>query len=452
MAETNGGNFSSAQASGRNRYGATGEARLAFRHAIAAAFLLLSAPGASVASQPSATTASLHLTPSRIDRTLREMVAHGRVAGASVLIWRNGREAYFGSAGYADREANKAIRRDTLFQVFSMTKPVTGVGLMRLWEQGKFGLDEPLAKYLPEYAATKVFVGLDSTGKPILKGPERPILIRDILRHTAGFAYWDGPTYPEKVLGKVDPLNLGNTLAEFSEKMATIPLMYEPGTQWRYSAAADVQARLIEKLSSQPFETYMQDNVLKPLGMTDSGWTQPESRFPRLATAYEIGPDKKLRRKSEKDIRALNFSDRKLTMGGAGIATTADDYMRFARMLLGHGSLGSTRILKPSTVRLMTTDQLEPRIAERLWLPEKGNGGFGFDVFVRDGRPLSARENRGATGEFFWDGAWTSLFWVDPANDMAVVFMVQKDPYDFSLIHDIREAVYGAAYLGPVGD
>ena len=380
------------------------------------------------------------------------MVADGRIAGGSVLIWRNGREAYYGSAGFADREAKKPIRRETLFQVWSMTKPVTGVGLMRLWEQGKFGLDEPLAKYLPEYGATQVFAGMDASGKPILKAPDRPILIRDILRHTAGFAYWDGPTYPERMLGKVDPLNLANTLSEFSRKMATIPLMYEPGTQWRYSAAADVQARLIEKLSGEPFETYMRANVLKPLGMTDSAWTEPQSRFPRLAAAYQVGPDKKLRRKSDKDIRALNFSDRKLTMGGAGLAATADDYMRFARMLLGGGSLGATRILKPSTVRLMTTDQLDPKITERLWLPEKGNGGFGFDVFVRDGRPLSRQENRGSTGEYFWDGAWTSLFWVDSANDMAVVFMVQKDPYDFSLIHDVREAVYGADYLGPEGD
>lgn len=399
-----------------------------------------------------AATTAFHLMPSRIDRALRQMVAGGRVAGASVLIWQHGREIYFGSAGYADREANKPIRRDSLFQVWSMTKPVTGVGLMRLWEQGKFGLDEPLAKYLPEYGDTKVFAGKDSAGNPILKSPDRPILIRDILRHTAGFAYWDGPEYPEQVLGKVDPLNIKNTLAEFSRKMATIPLMYEPGTQWRYSAAADVQARLIEKLSGEPFETYMRENVLVPLGMKDSAWTQPESRFPRLATAYEVGPDNKLRRKSEKDIRALNFSDRKLTMGGAGLATTADDYMRFARMLLGHGSLGATHILKPSTLRLMTTDQLDPKMTERLWLPTKGNGGFGLDFFVRDGRPLNAGENRGSTGEFFWDGAWTTLFWVDPANDMAVVFLVQKDPFDGTLHHDIRAAVYGADYLGPKGD
>ncbi|MEO6224339.1 MAG: serine hydrolase domain-containing protein [Sphingomicrobium sp.] len=383
---------------------------------------------------------------------LHQMVDKGRVAGASVLIWKDGREAYFDAAGWADREARKPLRRDHLMQIWSMTKPVTGVGLMRLWEQGRFGLDEPLAKYLPEYAHTQVFVGMDRSGKPILKAPERPILIRDILRHTAGFAYWDGPAYPEQVLAKVDPLNVDNTLAQFSQNMATIPLMYEPGAQWRYSAAVDVQARLIEKLTGEPFETYMRASVLDPLRMRDSAWTQPESRYPRLVIAYETGPDGKLRPKPTTDIRRLNFSDRKLTMGGAGIATTLDDYMRFARMLLNRGTLDGTRILNPSTVRLMTTDQLDPRMTERLWLPEKGNGGFGFDFFVRNGQPRDPKENRGATGEFFWDGAWTTLFWVDPANDMAVVFFVQKDPYDFSLIHDIRQAVYGPAYVGPKGD
>lgn len=402
--------------------------------------------------RPERTITTVRIVPGRIDRALAGMVKDGRVVGVEALVWKDGREVYFGKAGYADRETQRAIRRDTIFQIWSMTKPVTGVGLMRLWEQGRFGLDEPLAKYLPEYGATKVFSGMDASGKPVLKSPDRPILIRDVLRHTAGFAYWAGPTYAEQVLAKVDPLNTGNTLAVFSEKMATVPLLFEPGSQWRYSAAVDVQARLIEKLSGQPFETYMLDNVLGPLGMKDTAWTEPMSKLPRLATPYELGPNQKLRPKSADDTRRLNFSDRKLTMGGAGLASTVDDYMRFARMLLGKGTLDGVRVLKPSTIRLMTTDQLDPRMTARIWLPDKGNGGFGFDVFVRTGRPKSKEENRGSVGEFFWDGAWSTLFWVDPANNMAVVFMVQKDPYDFSLHHDIRQAVYGANYLGPKGD
>lgn len=426
-----------------------------FRNAVVVLSLAITVPAWSAAPVPRQSQqplVALRLDPRRIDRTLHAFVADGRAAGASLLIWKGGREAYFGSAGFADREAGRPIARNALFQVFSMTKPVTGVGLMRLWEQGRFGLDDPLADYLPEFAATKVFKGVDSAGRPILKTPGRPILIRDLLRHTAGFAYWPGATYSEQQIAKIDPLNVGNTLAEFSSKLATIPLMFEPGTQWRYSAAVDVQARLIEKLSGQPFETYMREQVLAPLGMNDSAWTEPEESFVRLATPYEVGPDAKLRPKSMEQKRQLNFSDRKLTMGGAGLASTADDYMRFARMLLGRGTLDGVRILKPSTVRLMTTDQLDPKMTERWWLPTKANGGFGFDLFVRTGQPATKEENRGATGEFFWDGAWSTLFWVDPVNDMAVVFLVQKDPYDFSLHHDIREAVYGKDYVGPAGD
>jgi CubicO group peptidase (beta-lactamase class C family) len=399
-----------------------------------------------------ASAPALRISKDRIDRRLRQMVDSGRVAGASAVVWKDGREVYFGTAGYADREAKKPMRRDTLVQIFSMTKPVTGVALMQLWEQGRFHLDDPLSNYLPEYADTKVFKGMDAAGRPILAPPRRPILIRDILRHTAGFGYHPGPTYPEQVLGKDDPLDLHNDLAGLSARLARVPLLFEPGSEWRYSAAVDVQARLVEKLSGMPFETYVRQHVLDPLRMHDTAWTQPESRYSRLAAAYTSAADGKLERKSDADIRKLNFSDRKLTMGGAGLASTIDDYLRFARMLLNRGTLDGVRILNPSTVRLMSTNQLDPAITKRDWLPPKGNGGFGFDFFVRTGQPKHPAENRGAVGEFFWDGAWSTLFWVDPANEMVVVFLTQKDPFDGTLHHDIRAAVYGPDYLGPKGD
>ncbi len=380
------------------------------------------------------------------------MVTDGRAAGVSALVWKDGREVYFGTASYADRKARKPMRRDTLVQIWSMTKPVTGSAFMQLWEQGRFQLDEPLAKYLPEFAKVKVFAGTDPAGNPILREPSRPILIRDIMRHTAGFAYGDGPTYPEKMFAKADPLNLSNDLPEFGRRLATVPLMYDPGTQWRYSAAVDVQALLVEKLSGMPFEDYVRSHVLDPLQMKETGWTQPEERFPRLAAAYMKGADGKLQRQSDEATRKFNFAPRKLTMGGAGLVSSIDDYMRFARMLLNRGTLDGVRILKPSTVKLMSTDQLDPSITERLWLPGKGSGGFGFDVFVRTTQPQTPQENRGAVGEFFWDGAWSTLFWVDPANNLAAVFLVQTAPFDGTLHRDFRRAVYGDNYLGPKGD
>ena len=418
-----------------------------------AAMLLFAAGAAHAApNPPPESAATLHISKARIDRALAQMVDSGRVAGVSALVWQHGREIYFRTAGYADREARKPMRRDTLVQIFSMTKPVTGVALMTLWEQGRFRLDDPLADYLPEYAGVRVFKGMDAGGNPILKPPARPILIRDIVRHTAGFGYGPGPTYPERMFEQEDPLNLGNDLAEFSRRLARVPLLFEPGSQWRYSPGVDVQARLIEKLSGMPFETYVRQHVFAPLRMRDTAWTQQEERYPRLAVGYTGTPDGKVVRKSDAEIRKFNFSDRKLTMGGAGLASTIDDYLRFARMLLGRGSLDGVRILQPSTVKLMSTDQLDPAITERAWLPPKGNGGFGIDFLVRNGRPLSAAENRGAVGEYFWDGAWSTLFWVDPANDLVAIFITQKEPWDGTLQHDFRAAVYGRNYLGPQGD
>ena len=380
------------------------------------------------------------------------MIASERAVGASALIWKDGREVYFGTAGFADREARKPMGRDTLAQIWSMTKPVTGVALMQLWEQGKFRLDDPLSDYLPEYAATKVFVGLDSAGNPILRAPHRPISIRDILRHTAGFGEGTPETYPQKMLVAADPLNLDNSLPEFSRKLASVPLLYDPGTQWLYSLSVDVQAVLVEKLTGQPFEAYARQHIFEPLRMKDTAWTQPEERFPRLATAYARAPDGKMHRKNEADIRRNNFASRQLTRGGSGLVSSLDDYMRFARMLLNGGMLDGARILKPSTVKLMSTNQLDPAITKRSWLRDKANGGFGFDFAVRTGQSEASNENRGAVGEFFWDGAWSTLFWVDPANRITTVFFVQSEPYDGSLHRDIRRAVYGDNYVGPRGD
>ena len=380
------------------------------------------------------------------------MVASGRAAGTSALIWKDGKEVYFGTAGFADREAKKPFRRDTLVQIWSMTKPVTGVALMQLWEQGKFAIDDPLSKYLPEFAETKVFTGMDGAGKPILQAPRRPILIRDLLRHTAGFGEGPAESYPQKAYAAADPLNLNHDLTEFGHRLAALPLFYEPGTKWQYSVAVDVQALLVEKLSGQPFEDYVRQHIFEPLRMKDTGWTQSEDRFPRLARAYVKGADGKLQRKSDEDLRRANFAPRKLTRGGAGLVSSIDDYMRFARMLLNGGTLDGVRILKPSTVKMMSTNELDPGIADRAWLPGKGNGGFGMDFAVRTGQPLTADENRGAVGEYFWDGAWTTLFWVDPANKLAAVYFVQTDPFDMSLHHDFRQAVYGPGYLGPKGD
>lgn len=394
---------------------------------------------------------SLRLDSKRITDALAGMVASGRAAGASALVWKDGREAYFGTAGFADREARRPMTRDTIAQIYSMTKPVTGVALMQLWEQGKFGLDDPLSRYLPEFASIQVYAGSDAAGAPAYRAPARPITVRDVMRHTAGFAYGAGPTPAHQAYVKADPLALDHDLTEMGKRLAGVPLLFDPGTQWSYSIAVDVQALLVEKLSGQPFAAYVRQHVLEPLGMHDTAWRQPDERLPRFAALYRK-TEGKLVRDPDASTRKLNFQDNRLTGGGFGLASTLDDYMRFARMLLGGGELDGTRILKASTVRLMSVNHLDPRITQRQFLPGKGSVGFGLDFAVRHSQPQTPQENRGAVGEFFWDGAASTLFWIDPANRLAAVFFVQTMPFDMTLHRDIRAAIYGPAYLGPKGD
>lgn len=418
--------------------------------AFAAALLVVPASPALARQAPAAVVQSAEVTidRARLDAALKAMVDSGRAVGVSALVWRDGRERYFGTAGMADREAGKPMRRDTLVQIFSMTKPVTGVALMQLWEQGKFALDDPLSRYLPEFGDTKV---IDGQGG--VRPPARPILIRDVLRHTAGFSYGMRDSAADVAFRAVDPLNLEVDLTEFGRRLAKVPLLHDPGERWNYSAAVDVQALLVEKLSGQAFEAYVKAHILDPLDMKETAWTQPETAFPRLAAVYNKGLDGKLVREDSAETRRMNFDPaRRMTMGGAGLVASIDDYARFSRMLLGEGSLDGVRILRPSTVRLMATDHLDPRVTDRWWLPSKGSVGFGFDFAVRTKQPQSATESRGAVGEFFWDGRDSTLFWVDPANRLTAVFFVQTYPFDATLHHDLRAAVYGADYLGPKGD
>ena len=408
-------------------------------------------PGAPLPAQTTSPPPAVEVNADRIGKALAAMVADGRAAGVSVLVWKDGREAYFGSAGFADREAKRPMARDAIAQIYSMTKPVTGVALMQLWEQGKFGLDDPLSRYLPAFASMQVYAGKDGAGQPIYHAASRPITVRDVMRHTAGFAYGAGDTPAHDAYVKADPLALANDLPEMGRRLAKLPLLFDPGTRWSYSIAVDVQALLVETLSGQTFAGYVRQHVFEPLRMRETAWRQPDERLPRFAANYRV-KDGALTRDTDEVARTLNFRDNRLTGGGFGLASTLDDYMRFARMLLNGGELDGARILKPSTIKLMATDQLDPRVTDRIWLPSKGSVGFGMDFAVRVSQPQKPEENRGAVGEFFWDGAASTVFWIDPANHLAAVFFTQKMPFDGTLHHDIRTAIYGAGYLGPHGN
>ncbi|WP_028916592.1 serine hydrolase domain-containing protein [Pseudoxanthomonas sp. J35] len=332
------------------------------------------------------------IDPARLDASLRRFVDAGEIVGASALVWHDGREAYFGAFGMADREAGKPMARDTIVRIFSMTKPVTGVALMQLYEQGRFQLDDPVSRYLPEFARVRVYAGTDAQGRPLLVAPERPITIRDLMRHTAGFVGGnDAPGPVGAMYRKADPENFDNTLAEEVRRIASVPLLYQPGTRWLYSPAVDVQARLVEVFSGQPFDAYLQAHVFEPLGMKDTRYVVRAADRDRFAALY----------------------------------LRSDDGV--------------------STVRLMATDALPRAVGphDRSWLPSKGQVGFGIDFAVRIAPPADAGEASGEVGEFFWDGAANTLFWVDPVNDLAAVLFAQWLPFGKVPLHKaFRDAVY----------
>jgi len=390
--------------------------------------------------------ASGEIDAAHIDKTLGTLVANGSLIGVSALVFKDGKEAYFGAFGMADREAGRPMARDTIVQIQSMTKPITGVALMTLYEEGKFKLDDPVSKYVPELANVKVYAGTDAAGAPILAAPQRPMTIRDLTRHTSGLTGGDDSKIPAIAAAyeEADPMNLNNSLTEMARRLGTVPLEYQPGEHWLYSRAVDVQALLVERLSGEPYAQYLQEKVLTPLGMTHTGYYVPQSERSKLAAPYDWNPDGSFTRMP--DGRAFDRNTKKwtLTPGGFGLTSTLDDYSRFARMLLNGGELDGVRILRPETVRMMSTSQLDPAVTERSWLnTDKGEVGFGIDFAVRIEPPQKPGEKAGAVGEFFWDGLFNTLFWVDPKNKLAAVLFTQYFPFGKVPLHkDFRDAVY----------
>ncbi len=381
----------------------------------------------------------------RIDSLLQDYVNTGQVAGISALVFEKGQEAYFGAYGYSDRDKGVPMARNTLVQIYSMTKPITGTALMTLYETGAFDLDDPLAKYAPEFENMQVYTGVDAAGNMLLEPVQRPITIRDITRHTAGFP--NRPNIPglSEALAVADPLNRENTLEEMAAKFGALPLWFQPGAQWEYGPSVDVQAFMVERISGQPYREYLQAHVLDPLGMGDTRYYVPEDDRGRFSAMYRLNTeDGSLTQLPDSTAKVEQLQHWSLARGGWGLTASLDDYMRFARMLLGKGTLEGVQVLKPETVALMSTNHLPDSVTERSWLPNKGQVGFGIDFAVRVAPPASAEENNGVVGEFFWDGAASTLFWVDPHNDLAAVLFVQLFPYDPIRLHkNFRDAVYG---------
>jgi CubicO group peptidase (beta-lactamase class C family) len=394
-------------------------------------------PAETAAPAPEEESAAGLVDPAAIDAALEGYIERGELVGVSALVYEDGREAYFGAFGMADREAGRPMSRDSVVRIFSMTKPLTGVTLMTFFEEGRFGLDDPLEKYLPEYADVQVYVRGEGD-EVVLEPPARPILVHDILRHTAGFG---GTAFVDQELDEQQSLE--HTLAELSQKLASVPLGYQPGTRWLYGPSVDVQARLVEVLAGKPYAEVLGERVLEPLGMHDTHYVLEDAQQDRFVELYERRPDGSFERAAARALADFNLQPSPLTPGGWGLVSTLDDYMRFARMLLGGGELDGVRILETETVELMATDSLPDSVADRSWLPNKGQVGFGIDFAVRVAPPANDAEASGAVGEYFWDGLANTLFWVDPENDITAVLFNQYIPWGQTEIQkDFRDAIY----------
>lgn len=388
----------------------------------------------------------------RLDSTLKSFVDNRDVAGVSALIYEKGEEVYYNAFGYADLKKRKPMERNTLVQIYSMTKPITGTALMSLYEKGKFKLDDPLEKYAPEFANMQVYKGVDSTGKMILEPIKRPITIRDITRHTGGFTTRNDIPRLSNALRLADPFNWENNLDQMAAKLGRVPLWFQPEEKWEYGPSVDIQAFLVERISGQPYAEYLQEHVLGPLNMKETRYFVPKSDQKRMSATYSHDNLGFLDQQDDQESHAYNYGKWKLTPGGWGLTSTLDDYMTFAQMLVNMGSLDGVKILEPETVELMATNHLDENIKDRSWLPSKGQVGFGIDFAVRLRAPASKKENNGVVGEFFWDGAASTLFWVDPVNKLTAVFFVQIFPFNGTLHKKFRDAVYGPLSMENTGN
>ena len=313
-----------------------------------------------------------------------------------------------------------------------MTKPITGVAMMILYEEGKWQPEDPVEMYIPELANLKVFSRTDSDGKMILEDAKHPPTIAEVMTHTAGFTYgFFGDTPVDELYKKADPLLGSSTLKEFAEKLGRLPLLYQPGEQWVYSVSVDVQALLVERLSGKSLPDFLQERIFRPLGMNDTSYYVPANKLLRLATIYSADPSGTLKPNPPfSRPKSTVTKQPTLTPGGFGLFSTAADYLRFCQMLLNGGELDGVRILSPSTVQLMRSNHLPERLlgnAYDAWYAPQPGQGFGYDVAV-DFEPSLAGRTVGK-GTFFWIGLWGTWFWVDPTNDVVFVGMIQRRGY-----------------------
>ena len=373
----------------------------------------------------------------RLDAGMQAMVDDDKLAGVVTLLARHGKIAFADVAGVQDVESGRPMARDSIFRIFSMTKPITGVAMMMLYEEGRWRLNDPVSRYIPELAGLQVYAGEDADGSMRLQDAGHEMTMRELMTHTAGLGYVLNPRHPvnqlfmqKRVLNPMEPLSA------MIDKLATVPLLAQPGTRWIYSAAVDVQGYLVEKLSGQPFGEFLDERIFEPLGMVDTAFYVPPSEVSRVALRHSAGEDGGLVLNSRGDPFTSPPAG---PSGGGGLYGTADDYIRFTQMLLNGGELDGNRLLAPRTVEMMHTNHMSAEATANM----RPGMGFGMDFMIYDD-PAAAGEPH-APGAYYWlgiDGTW---FWIDPALDLAFVGMLQHQGRAQAEAHGLsRNWVYQA--------
>ena len=387
----------------------------------------------------------------RIDAHFKGYVDAGKLPGWQVMVSRRGRVAHFSSYGLIDKEDGRPVEADTLWRIYSMTKPVTSVAAMMLWEQGKFDLSDPISKWLPEFTEQRVYTG-GSAAKYSTVPASEPIRVWHLLTHTAGLTYGFHRVHVTDEIYRNAGFEFGNPrgldLAGTVEAYAQLPLAFNPGTEWLYSVATDVLGRLVEVISGQPLDRFFAEHIFEPLGMTDTGFYVEEERQHRLAALYAMPAGGRDIVRFDQMGKAAVTPPRVLS-GGGGLVSTSRDYTRFTWMLLNGGEYDGARILSPRTVRLMTSNHLPGGVDLQAYgrplFAEVRYDGVGFGLgFARLLDPAVAKV-AGNAGEFNWGGLASTAFWVDPVDEITAVFMTQLMPSStFPLRPQLRQLVYQA--------
>ncbi|HJO10645.1 MAG: serine hydrolase domain-containing protein [Gammaproteobacteria bacterium] len=391
--------------------------------------LLLLALALPATAQTTTDPESVGLSESRLDRIadlVDRYIVDDQIAGAITVVARHGETAYFKTQGVMDIEAREAMRPDAIFRMASMSKPVTGVAIMMLLEEGRLRLEDPVSRFIPEFQNTQVAMLKDDSNRidPTNRNPDiytvpasREITVRDLLTHTSGL---ESGGAGSRVGSRIAPRDTSLSLAEYIPTLGDVPLDFQPGTKWRYSSLAGIETlgHIVEVVSGLTFDQFLQERIFEPLGMRDTSFVVPADKMPRLVTLYESSDAGTLERQ---DDNPGWLDTTTLFSGGGGLYSTADDYMRFGQMLLNGGELNGNRLLGLRTVQLMASNHVGD-----LYGPDAGraNGlGFGLTVeVVLD--PVLANTRRGK-GSFGWGGAFGTYFWVDPENDIVALLMIQ---------------------------